>query len=95
MKEYKDSSIENKHLKKKELVTAFYKNGQLHGERTLYHANGAIQAIEPYENGVFKGDFQAFYENKQLELAGKYINGMMNGEWKRYYFSYRRSWTGH
>ena len=69
------------------LETAFYQNGQLHGERILYHENGAIQAIEPYENGIFKGDFQAFYENKQLELTGKYINGKMDGEWKRYYDS--------
>ncbi len=69
------------------LETAFYKNGQLDGERILYHTSGEIQAIEPYVNGVFTGVFQAFYENKQLELTGKYVNGMMSGEWKRYYDS--------
>ena len=69
------------------LETAFYKNNQLHGERTLYHINGNIQAIEPYEHGTFKGVFKAFYENEQLELEGQYAEGMMNGEWKRYYDS--------
>ncbi len=67
--------------------TAFYKNGQLHGERTLFHENGAIQAIEQYENGQFATIYKAFYDNEQLELEGKYVSGNMDGEWKRYYDS--------
>ncbi len=69
------------------LETAFYKNGQLHGQRVLFHENGTTQAIEQYENGQFAATFKAFYDNEQLELEGKYVSGKMDGEWKRYYDS--------
>ncbi|MEM6320585.1 MAG: toxin-antitoxin system YwqK family antitoxin [Bacteroidota bacterium] len=67
------------------LEVAFYKNGELNGERKLYHENGEVQAIEPYKDGQFEGIYQAFYENGQLELEGNYEQSQMTGQWKRYY----------
>ena len=66
---------------------AVYENDVLHGERTLFHENGEVQAVEQYERGAFVGDYRAFYENGQLELEGKYVDGSMEGIWKRYYDS--------
>ena len=62
-----------------------YQDGQLHGERILYYANGNAELIENYEMDEFKGLYQAFYESGALHIEGMYSSGAMNGIWKRYY----------
>lgn len=64
---------------------ATYANGELHGERRLYYADGSVQSIETFEYGQHNGRFLNFHENGKVQLQGKYLNGNMEGEWRGYY----------
>lgn len=64
---------------------ARYVENQLHGERTIYHANGNPEIIEHYESGTIIGVYKVFYDNAQTEIEGNYSNGVMTGIWSRYY----------
>lgn len=63
-----------------------YKDGILHGERTIFYPeSGEVNIEERYSNGEFDGTYQYFYENGQLEFIGEYENGIMKRDWKRFY----------
>ncbi|RLD22179.1 MAG: hypothetical protein DRI69_01965 [Bacteroidetes bacterium] len=64
---------------------AVYVNDQLHGDRTIFYANGSPEIIEHYESDVLTGSYKAFYQNTQIEIEGKYTEGVMTGIWKRYF----------
>ncbi|MEM6722436.1 MAG: toxin-antitoxin system YwqK family antitoxin [Bacteroidota bacterium] len=65
--------------------SANYTDGELDGERLLYHENGEIQYIERYQTGRYEGTYESFYDDGQKESEGEYIGNAMQGEWKFYY----------
>jgi antitoxin component YwqK of YwqJK toxin-antitoxin module len=64
---------------------AVYVNDQLHGERTIFYANGSPEIIEHYNSDVLTDEYKAFYSNSELEIEGIYADGVMTGIWKRNY----------
>ena len=63
----------------------FYKNGMLHGERTIFYPSGEKQIVEHYQNGNFDGPYLYYFKAGQIELEGQYADNEMIGNWKRYY----------
>ena len=64
---------------------ATYRQGELHGERVLYHDNGTPEIVEKYDNGILNGSYAVFYDNGTQEIKGQYTDGIMSGIWTRYY----------
>lgn len=61
-----------------------YTNGQLHGIRELFFANGQVKIRERYNNGKITDLYEYFFPNGQHELKGYYLNGSMYGPWLKY-----------
>ena len=72
---------------------ARYVDGELHGERTLYHPNGNPQYVETHDRGTFAGPYRAYYPDGQLELEGEYVDDEMSGIWTAYYPNGQRKET--
>ena len=64
-----------------------YKNGALHGARTIYYDENRVKLVETYRKGAFEGPYKYYHENGQVEIEGEYIDGVMAGDWKMYYES--------
>lgn len=62
-----------------------YIDGQLDGERTLYHENGQPDIVEHYVMGEFEGEYLTYDSTGTLISQGQYIDGAMNKAWFFYY----------
>jgi antitoxin component YwqK of YwqJK toxin-antitoxin module len=69
------------------LEESYYKEGELHGPRTVFFENGQTDYIETYVNGKFDGPYQKFNEQGQLVQEGQYVDNAMSGLWKGWYDS--------
>lgn len=67
------------------MESSTYVDGQLDGERLLFHPNGEVQYKERYQAGNFEGTYESFYDDGGKESEGEYIANAMQGEWKFYY----------
>lgn len=62
-----------------------YVDGQLDGERILYHENGQPDIIEHYVMGDFEGEYLTYDSLGTLSSRGQYTDGAMNKAWFFYY----------
>ena len=69
---------------------ATYVADRLHGERTLYHPNGAVQYVETYRDGQYHGPYLSYYPDGTLQLEGQYVDNVASGVWTGYYPSGER-----
>ena len=64
---------------------AHYEEGVMHGERTIYHANGNVHIHENYEFGEIQGSYEVYFEDGIQSVEGIFEGGSMEGEWLYYY----------
>ena len=62
-----------------------YKDGELHGDRTVYYKGGDIKTIIPFDEGDRHGIYQEFYQDSILKAKGEYLADDREGEWRWYY----------
>ncbi|MGB0430154.1 MAG: toxin-antitoxin system YwqK family antitoxin [Bacteroidia bacterium] len=51
-----------------------YRNGLLHGKKTLHYKTGEVHHVGKYRNHKPTGVFKEFYKNGELKEKGKYTN---------------------
>ncbi len=64
---------------------ANYKNGKLHGPRTIYHPNGKVEIEENYEDDLLVGKYKSYFNDGILAQEAIYEKGVMQGMLKTYY----------
>jgi antitoxin component YwqK of YwqJK toxin-antitoxin module len=64
--------------------TAEYVNGQLHGERKIYDADGNLEIVESYKDNVTDGPYSVLYPDGQVKFETTYSAGVMNSKAKSY-----------
>lgn len=64
---------------------ALYVNGNLDGERTIFHPNGAVEIVEQYKNNQIVGPYKTYFHDGTLAQEATYVDGMMQGILKTYY----------
>jgi len=69
----------------REMESAKFIKGKLHGPRILSYPDGMPMQEEYYVAGTYHGPFRSWFENGQIKQAGMYENGKMTGQWKFYY----------
>jgi len=57
-----------------------WQNGQVHGERIMYHPGGEVMTITRYNRGKETGESRSFDAQGRLERAVTYRNGNKHGE---------------
>ena len=67
------------------IETAHYEDGQLEGMRTIYYANGNVQAMDTHVDGSFNGPAKRYYPDGTLKVSGQYVNGEASGQWEGYH----------
>lgn len=65
------------------LVRAWYHNGQLHGDYTVYNY-GTVKEERHYQNGKLEGPLKKYYDNGTLLEESNYTDGVINGMAKWY-----------
>lgn len=79
------------------LEIAHYKNGLLHGSRTLF-TNGSLREFSTYENGKLHGPYKSQWPggSKETIETGSYQHGVKDGFWKRHRdtMMINHGWTG-
>lgn len=67
------------------MAEAFYREGELDGQRRVYWPNGQLRVLENYAAGEFAGDYFTYDSLGVLVSKGQYIDGAMNKAWYLYY----------
>lgn len=58
-----------------------YRNAELHGEFTEYHANGKLMEQANYRAGSVEGVSRSYHANGQLHITTPYVDGLMHGDY--------------
>lgn len=66
-------------------ISAYYKKGDLHGERKTYHENGQLASFATYKKGELHGEYTSYHENGQIEYKATYVKGDVTGATISYY----------
>ena len=75
-------------------IKSNYKDGQLHGNYTVYYENGNILREVEYKNDKKEGIEKVYYSNKTLSEIYNYKNGKLEGEFFEYHESGNLSKVG-
>ena len=67
--------------------SAHYKDGKLHGKRTLFYPDGQVEILENYKEDLIVGTYTTYYPDGTTSQQATYISGMMQGMLKTYYKS--------
>lgn len=62
-----------------------YKDGVLHGKRTIYYKNGKPEIEENYNLGNLEGEWKNYFENGDVKQIGFYTNNVTSGVWTLFY----------
>ncbi|WP_194436606.1 toxin-antitoxin system YwqK family antitoxin [Vibrio fluminensis] len=74
----------------------YNRKGELHGELSVFGANGEQMVSEHYLNGLQHGHTENYSDNGELLAKGNYIRGNRDGQWQHQeeYESDVRIWSG-
>jgi antitoxin component YwqK of YwqJK toxin-antitoxin module len=62
-------------------VAQDYRDGVLHGRRTVWNSDGNRWREFSYVGGQLEGEFSEWHENGELKATGLYRDGHKDGRW--------------
>lgn len=91
-----------KEVRKDSVIFGYYKNGELHGQYSIYRnmkawlmgglygdtTKSPLVVKGYYDNGLRSGEWEFFSMSKALLKVGQYENDVQTGQWKYYYDNY-------
>ena len=61
------------------MTTETYKEGKLHGKRTVFYKSGKVAEEAVYTNGIIEGPYRKYTENGVVLEEGTYKKGQLDG----------------
>ena len=72
-----------------------YKNGVLHGTRSLYYPNGQAYETATFSEGNFEGPVTTYYQNGNIHSKKEYKDDYRHGKYLLYYPDGKIKYEGH